>query len=288
MLRSTTSHKPALKHYELRPLFSLPGISGASGIHLHGDQLFIVSDDSQVLYRYDLKERSRHSISLLESGELQERLPKPIKPDFETLAYHEGALYLFGSGSGERRNTGVKYDLEHGSIERFSVAELYADMIREAGIDGEDLNIEGAVMRGNEIHFFNRGNGPNRRNGIFIVQDWEDERKRRSQFQPVELPTISGRPFAFSDAIAWKGKFLFLATAEDTANTYDDGEVLGSAIGVLNADSYAVEEFEVITREHKLEGITVYQEGGEYDSFLVCEDADGGEGTRILEVRVYR
>lgn len=278
-----------MKHYELKRLFTLPGISGASGLHYQDGHLFIVSDDSQVLYLYDIKVDSLRSVSLLKSGELQEHLPKPIKPDFEALAYHEGALHLFGSGSGEHRNGGVKYDLPTGSIEHFSLAEVYAEMIRDAGIDAEDLNIEGVIMGDNEIRFFNRGNGPGRRNGIFIVEDWEDERKRRSRFQPVELPTISGRPFTFSDAIPWKGKFLFLATAEDTDNTYDDGEVLGSAIGVLNADSYAVEAFEVITRKHKLEGITIFREEDAYDSFLVCEDADGGEeGTRIFEVKGCR
>lgn len=287
-MRSTRPNGSVLKSYDLKPLYTLPGISGASGLHYRDGRLFIASDDSHALYRYDLKGETVHPISLLESGDLQEHLPKPIKPDFEALAYHEARLYLFGSGSGEHRTGGVKYDPGSGSVERFLLAELYAEMIKAAGIDGEDLNVEGVVMRENEIHFFNRGNGRNCRNGIFIMEEREDERKRRSRFQPVELPTILGRPFTFSDAIPWKEKFLFLATAEDTDNTYDDGEILGSAIGVLNADNYAVEEFEVITREHKLEGITVYQEGWEYDSFLVCEDADGGEGTRIFEVRGYR
>lgn len=159
-------------------------------------------------------------------------------------------------------------------------------MLEKVEIDFEDLNIEGAIIKEKTIYFFNRGNGPGKKNGIFVVENWEEEPIRKFQFREVKLPSISGRDFTFSDAILWKDRFLFLATAEDTDNTYDDGVVLGSAVGIINTENYRVEEFEILTREYKLEGITRYKESARHTSFLLCDDADGEtDKTRVFELK---
>ena len=69
----------------------------------------------------------------------------------------------------------------------------------------------------------------------------------------------------------------FLAAAEDTASTYDDGEVLGSVIGCLDIESFELKFVEQISDHHKFEGITLLYENTESIGFLLCEDKDNEE-----------
>ncbi len=44
----------------------------------------------------------------------------------------------------------------------------------------------------------------------------------------------------FTDAILVEDKIYFLATAEDTTSTYDDGEILGSIIGRMDSKTFKI------------------------------------------------
>jgi hypothetical protein len=51
---------------------------------------------------------------------------------------------------------------------------------------------------------------------------------------------------------------FFLATAEDTESTYDDGEVLGSLIGRINLKTMKIDFTQKISSTYKFEGLTLY------------------------------
>ncbi len=52
-------------------------------------------------------------------------------------------------------------------------------------------------------------------------------------------------------------KIYFLATAEDTQSTYNDGEVKGSLIGVIDVATMKLEFTQKISDTHKFEGLTL-------------------------------
>ena len=131
------------------------------------------------------------------------------------------------------------------------------------------------------MYLFQRGNGQNSKNGIFIVPDSQD---KQVQYFPVELPLLDDIETTFTDAILVENHIYFLATAEDTNSTYEDGEVLGSIIGKINFQTFELEEAIVISEHQKFEGITLYQNDTKEISFLLCEDND----TDVLESKIYK
>ena len=128
---------------------------------------------------------------------------------------------------------------------------------------------------------FQRGNGATGKNGIFIVPDNPEQPQG---FVAVTLPKISNIETTFTDAILVDNFIYFLASAEDTISTYEDGEVLGSIIGKMNAETFEIIETQIISISHKFEGITLYENDDNEIKFLLCEDTD----TEVLESKIYK
>ena len=78
--------------------------------------------------------------------------------------------------------------------------------------------------------------------------------------------------------------FIFLATAEDSKSTYDDGAVLGSIIGSIDTRTMKIKLKQTITNEHKFEGLTLYKNNEETLEFLLCEDKDSD----VQESDIYK
>ena len=79
-------------------------------------------------------------------------------------------------------------------------------------------------------------------------------------------------------------KIYFLATAENTESTYDDGEILGSIIGRIDIETMQLDFTKKIEGNYKLEGITLFQKTNDSIAFLVCEDKDND----VLESSIYK
>jgi len=79
-------------------------------------------------------------------------------------------------------------------------------------------------------------------------------------------------------------KIYFLATAEDTTSTYDDGDILGSLIGRMDSETLEIEFTQKISDTHKFEGLTLYKNSQTEIQFLICEDND----THVLETNIYK
>lgn len=262
---------PILKLYTI-----IFGISGASGILYENGSLLLISDDSRVLYNYSIDDKQLSKINLNPEDPINAHIEKKLKPDFESITKSGNQYYIFGSGSSENRFQMRKVSLDFQQIEIVSLKELYLRMMNSSEISEDDFNLEGVVLVEETAYFFNRGNGPNQKNGIIKVENWQNPTESKIQYQNIQLPQIKNVAFSFTDAILVDDYFYITASAEDTSSTYDDGEVLGSGIGKISLTDFQLKDFRIITEEFKIEGLSVFEKQHDKIRFLLCEDADNG------------
>ena len=267
-----------MEKFTLELLFQIIGIGSASGLVHKYDSLFIISDNSSFLYEYNIKDKVLHKIKLSENS--QENIPKKDKFDFESITQKGNKLYLFGSGCTPSRNKRLSYDLTSKAIEEKDLSNIYGKIKQTASISDNDLNLEGALFHNEKWHLFQRGNGAQSKNGIFVL----DKEGNDIHFFPIPLPKIQNVEATFTDAILVENKIYFLAAVENTTSTYDDGEVLGSFIGALSLDTFELTFTQKISETHKFEGLTLYANSKENIEFLLCEDKD----TEALETDIYK
>lgn len=153
-----------------------------------------------------------------------------------------------------------------------------------ASIKPEDFNIEGIIHDGENWYFFNRGNGISNKNTLFSLHAKKLDQEFSLLSNDYKLPKIKGVRTSFTDAILIENSIYFLATAENTQSTYDDGEVLGSIIGRINLETMKIDFTKKITSTNKFEGLTLYKKDNNKIEFLLCEDKD----TETLESAIYK
>lgn len=277
-----------MKDYSLTSFIEIDGFGAASGLLFEQGKLKIISDDSEVLYIYDLIEETLSKVSLREDGELIELQEKSLKPDYESITRLGKEILIFGSGSSPNRNIFAKLrDDKPETVEIISLIDLYKQIKTTLDIADEDFNIEGVIASEEQLLLFNRGNGPNAQNGVVKVLHWKEGEAIQVSFLPIALPIINEVPFGFTDAIQIEDKIYFLAAAEAGGSTYHDGEVLGSIIGRLDAITFELIDTQQISNEHKFEGIVLFEKVENEISFLLCEDPDdGGSSTEIFKLDI--
>lgn len=277
------------KPFHFQKVSTIKGVSGGSGLIYKNNTLHIVSDDSDILYHYRLGDETLHKTILNTSGIEKEVIAKSEKSDFEAVSYWNNNYYIFGSGSATNRFDCVKLNAQFEFTARFSIENLFREMMRFANIAPEDFNIEGVILQDNVALFFNRGNGPAQKNGIILVENWLSDDFKVLGFHPVALPEIDGFPFTFSDAIYFDARIYFIATVEKTTSVYDDGEILGAAFGIMNADTFALLDFQIVTKTYKLEGLALDVVEKNTLRFWLCDDADNGiTETHIFQLEIQK
>ena len=268
-----------MQNFQLTDFAHLKGIGSASGLIYHKNVLFVISDNSTFLYQYDIEKKVVLKFPLVKNA--HENIQKAEKPDLEAITSFGNQLFIFGSGSTEKRNTMFSLDLATDKLQTNDLSQLYNFLKDVAKLEADELNIEGAICVNKSMLLFQRGNGQNSKNGIFIVPDSQEN---PIHFVPIELPLIDEVQTSFTDAILVDEHIYFLASAENTNSTYEDGEVLGSIIGKLNLRSFELENAILISETHKFEGITLFENNENEINFLLCEDND----TEVLESTIYK
>ncbi|MFO0726262.1 MAG: hypothetical protein U1E65_20930 [Myxococcota bacterium] len=223
-----------------------------------------------------------------------ERGNKAQKPDIElgatfSLGGQETAV-LFGSGSTAARMRAAWIREVGGALVAANgdITSLYTAAMKRLGIGPDVLNLEGCAPSGDKIVFFQRGNGAGGVNASFAVKQktleaalLEGRPIEASDIREVrryDLSRFEPEGLGFSDAAPLPdGRILFLAAAEDSPNTFDDGAILGSVLGVMDADG----NLSGVTRvpdgpdgPYKLEGLTVLGVEGGVARVMAVEDAD--------------
>lgn len=268
-----------MKPFTIELAYKIIGLGSASGLVYKDNVIYFISDNSSFLYQYHIQEKQLSKIKILENG--QENIPKKDKFDFESIALKGNKLHIFGSGSTPKREKRITYNLETVVIDKKNLSKLYQNLKQYASISDEELNIEGAFYWDKKWYLFQRGNGVNSRNGIFRINSLKTE--FHTEFIKVQLPKINHIETSFTDAILVEDKIYFLATAEDTTSTYDDGEILGSIIGRMNGQTFEIDFTLKISDTQKFEGLTLYKKTDTEIQFLVCEDNDSD----LLETNIY-
>ena len=279
--------------FQLAPWSTIQGVGAASGILLLQDALFIVSDSSSFLYRYCLQAPHLQKIPLLPDA--QDHIEKKFKLDLESICLKDRTLYLFGSGSTPRRQIMFSYHLDSQQVQQVDLSALYAQFRQLAGLADDELNIEGVVYHAGAATarwiFLQRGNGLNARNGLFVLHaeliDVVEQgllEQGQVSFTPLQLPFIGTVESSFTDGCVHGDTLYFLAAAEDTTSTYDDGEVLGSLIGSIDLHTLQLVTYQQITALHKFEGLSLQVAKAGQVAFLLCEDND----TAVLQSTIYQ
>jgi len=271
-----------MEKFTLEILFHIIGIGSASGLIYKDNSLFIIGDNSGFLYEYSIESKNLQKHQILENA--TENIAKSEKPDFEAITYFGDNLYVFGSGSTEKRNKMIQINTSKKEISTNDLTDLYAVMQSFAEIKPEDFNIEGAIYTGEEWFLLNRGNGKMGKNVLFTISGKNLINEFNILSNNYKLPKIKGVRSSFTDAIAFENKIYFLSTAEDTDSTYNDGQILGSFIGCIDTKTMKIDFTQKISDTHKFEGLTLYQNTTNTLEFLLCEDND----TEKLEANIYK
>jgi len=270
-----------MKQFKIESLYQIIGIGSASGLVYKDNSLFIISDNSTFLYKYNVQEKELTKIAIAENP--QENIAKKDKFDFESIALKGNKLHILGSGSTSKREKRISYNLDTEKIIEKDLTKLYKQLKETSSISDDELNIEGAFFNIDKWYLFQRGNGANSKNGIFILNDNLKD-SGDIEFIPIQLPTIKHIETSFTDAIMVEDKIYFLATAEDTTSTYDDGEILGSIIGRIDCKTFKIDFTLQLSDSHKFEGLTLHEKSATEIAFLICQDNDSD----ILETNIYK
>jgi hypothetical protein len=271
-------------------------LSAASGLVRAGRFLYVVADDELHLGVFHSTEAKPGHLVRLFAGELpaaaKER--KARKPDLEALTllpsfagYPHGALLALGSGSKRNRRMGALLALDAqgeagGTPQVCDLSGMFAvpEDIFAA------LNIEGAVVIGDELCLLQRGNKRAVENAVirFHLAALLDalgsglpiaatESSTPSAICAVALGEIKGIPLCFTDAAALpNGEFVFTAIAEDTEDNYNDGPCTGAAVGIADREG-RLRCLYPLDRPHKIEGVDARVEG-DVIRLLLVTDAD--------------
>ena len=300
---------PVRKLYELRLEHAggderSPFVAAASGIVHLGETLFVIADDEKQLNVFPaLGREPGYQIQILE-GETpdsdEERNEK--KPDLESVAilppsehFEHGALISLPSGT-KKRDAGALVllgpdGLPTGDTKRVDLTDLY-DGLRDRI---EKFNAEGAAVRGDVFHLFQRGaeaDAPNARIDISLTAFAEAVAEGRgpgiddvSDITPFDLGQLRGVHLGFSDASPLDdGRLVFTCSAE-ASGSGQDGAVLGSAIGIMDVGG-EVTFLETVDVEVKLEGMTAMSVDEEISVLLVTDADDPSEPSPLLEARL--
>ncbi len=260
-------------------------VSAASGLVRRGDTFYVVADDELGLLAVP-EPGDAFTIPLL-PGALPDTHAgrKAAKPDLEALCRWPGdGLLALGSGSTPARQRAcllrpVDGDMSRGTVTVLDLSPLHARLAEAFPA----LNLEGAAVRGDALLLLQRGNGPGNHSAVVELDlaaalrasdagaAWGPELLR--SIRAVELGARGGAPLGFTDASPLPdGSLVFVAAAEASPDTYQDGLVTGAAVGRLAPDGRLLWLHD-LPDAGKLEGVHAELDGDRLHVWLVA-DAD--------------
>lgn len=287
----------SLKLLSQKHLMNLPS---ASGVEIIDNNIYIIGDDSPYLYKlnYNFNILEKYQLSGNDST-VNNRVPKEIKADFESMATYQSKdgsimLAVLSSGSQElTRDTLHIFSLsEKKLIASKNVRPLFELIRKKAGFTKEDeINIEAMAIGKHKVYLMQRGN-----NNLNILV--EINRREFFKFifnEDVELPEIKVKSFSlpefdntisgFSGACMLEDEsgILFTASLEKSENAYEDGEILGSYVGIMKFTGDSKPQIRTsmlkqdgLNLKTKLEGISIKSICGKTYQLVAVSDMDDG------------
>jgi len=288
-------------------LDSIPSGSGLAKVDQH---LYIISDDSPYFFQLDLQYQLQQKIGIKNGPKSKEyRIPKKIKPDYESLATAQinGAPFLLAFGSGSLSPTRDSLllinlaDLKN--PQTYDLTHLYYLIKGAANLPEAELNMEGSAIIGEDLFLFNRGQNvmiqTNWARLLLFLKGGPNILEPEFKIHRIALPQINGVNPGFSGAcqLGQENKILFTASVENTKSWVEDGEILGSFIGILDVEKLTSDPLESAALLTDKNGRTVIEKvesieflkkesTGEIKALALTDDDQGG--SKILEITIKR
>ena len=215
-------------------------------------------------------------------------MPKALKPDLEAICVlPRGALLALPSGSTPARRLGAVIALDGPNpvlpARPLDFSPLFERLAGEIG----PLNLEGAAVIGKSLWLANRGN--NRSPSALVELDLNglagDEVPGSAFLRAftLDLGAQGGVPFTPTDLCPLPdGRLLVSCVCEDTADSYNDGVCVGSAIAVVQPGA-PCERFARLEPTYKVEGLILRADGV---LWMVCDADDPARASPLLEGRL--
>lgn len=291
--------------------------AGSALAHLGGRTFAVVQDDASFVAIVDVATRRATSIAFpadpAAGGARQfddARGNKKQKLDLEaSIVTNDGDLLVaFGSGSSPLRERVVLVEGAATDTPRVTIIEaraLYASIRANVAFSGAELNIEGAAVDGDDVLFFQRGNGAPtsslhavdataRVDLAALLAYLHDTSRPPPPLREVatyDLGKAAGTRLTFTDGVGLRGRAsAFLACAEDCPDATRDGPVTGVAIGRLDdrAGTCAL----AMILDERGDSLLDKAEGLAFDSddptraFVVVDKDDAHIPSELLELRL--
>jgi hypothetical protein len=271
-------------------------LSAASGMVIRGSLLCVVADDAHCLAMFDLGSAEPGRLIPLIADDLPRDAAarKKVKPDFEVLLALPGGegnrLLALGSGSTAQRMRGAVIDLpgngQPASVRLIDLQPLFAAIAPLV----PEVNLEGAVLRGDDLLLFNRGTMTHPASHIIAVPleaVLAGGPLAAKLCATLTLPLCAGVPLTVTDAFRLEnGDILLSAVAEATADSYADGALVGAAIIELDA-AFNLRAMAQIDPPLKVEGLSARVEADGVHVLCVT-DADDPQHAAGLYQGVFR
>ncbi|HSZ72507.1 MAG TPA: hypothetical protein VK750_07500 [Cytophagaceae bacterium] len=229
----------------------LPSIPSGSGVELVDGIIYIIGDDSEYLYGLNHELKVIHQVELFHAPEKKDgRIPKPLKTDFESMVSFNinGYTHLFVAGSGSKlpqRGKGyliklpTSYNKKHIVWEK-DLNALYQLITSHPDFESPELNIEASFIADDHFYFVNRAGQQLIRYPLPEMIEFLQGHTESTPFPEIfllDIPKLNGLEFSCSGACYFNDTVYITASCEATDNAYDDGEILGSAIGTFSLNA---------------------------------------------------
>lgn len=210
-----------------------PGhVRAGSALVVWGEHLAVVQDDASFLAL--IHRGTGHVRDLPFPGSKvrqfdDSRGNKKSKLDLEAVFVFQGWLVAMGSGSSQVRE---RFVVVEGEQIRLREMNAFYTQMRNA-FDGE-LNIEGAIVDGDDLLLFQRGNGIGSKNQTAranLTEVFAGEAAAIRDLTTWELPNGLTFTDATQRGLGAQRETWFLACAEDSPDATRDGPVSAVAVG---------------------------------------------------------
>lgn len=229
-----------LKIYSKKKLEHIPS---ASGTTVHDGHLYVVSDNQPWLFKSDFNGNLISKFRIIEKEDNQnEPIPKLLKPDFEALTKinlnGEEKLLVFGSGSlSPQRNVLLLVGIGNNfKTSHYLLTGIYEQL--QSYLGDAPINIEAAVVYGEFLMLFNRQNNTMVRYNLeqFLNAVIHKAKLPTPELKKIILPKVKNATVGISGAsmLPNSAMVLFTTSIEATDNPIDDGEIMGSYLGIMD------------------------------------------------------
>ncbi|APD05917.1 hypothetical protein UJ101_00368 [Flavobacteriaceae bacterium UJ101] len=291
-LLSCKKESSSLDGVEVSSIEVLEGIPSASGSEDVNEKHYIIGDDSPWLFEVDDMNKIINKIPLLDSTFLEyQKIPKKIKPDFESIVLIEKDLFVFGSGSKKKRTVLKLIDIESEKVKSYSLKDFYDTIMSLEDIKRKQFNIEGVAVTSSQLFLVNREN-----NALYeySLEDFKKFILENTIPIPIvrhyKLPSINSIESTFSglDYDQEKNRLVFTSSVEDKTDPINDGAILGSFIGEINLDKLNDHYLKAFALKKdgeilpvKAESVSIMKQ----EKYKIVTDSDGN-GSKVLSVRM--